>query len=43
MRDGFDDTPRLSAGPLIDDGNRTFDDPRTGGVPNHIVGTSTSP
>jgi len=43
MRDGFDDTPSLSAGPLIDYVNRTFATPRIGGDPDHVVGTSCSP
>jgi len=43
MRDGPDDTLSLSAGPLIDYGNRTFATPRIGGDPDHAVGTSCSP
>jgi hypothetical protein len=43
MRDGFDDAPSLSAGPLIDYGDWTFATPRTGSVPDYIDGTSCSP
>jgi hypothetical protein len=39
MRDGLDNAPGLSVGPMIEYDDRAVEHPRTGGVTDSIAGT----